>query len=204
MSNRSSFPTPYGVRLGAAVLVALGLAFPADGRGPQLKSEVKRTDPAYREKSMPSQDGVSGLTLEAMEALATKKRLSRDVGRLRALGDELAEHVTSGRPLDYETIVKQTGEVNKRARRLKTWLVLVKTRSGDARDEKIEVDAACIPDTLSTLCARIDSFAASAMFGTEDEYDARKSAQASADLQAIVDLSDGIRQSADRLERARR
>ncbi len=201
MSNRSSSPAPYGVRLGTVLLVALGLAFPAAGMGPQLKGEVKRTDPTYREKLMPRQDGNAGLTLEAMEVLATKKRLSRDVGRLRALRDEMAEHVASGRPLDYVTIVKQTGEVNKRARRLKSWLVLVKA---PPRGEKIEIDAACMPDTLSTLCARIDSFAAAALFDSEEEYDARKSAQASADLQAIVALSDGIRQSAGRLERARR
>ncbi len=139
----------------------------------------------------------------ASEAAAAQLR--EDFRNIQLLRNKLVRHLKSDQPLDYKFIADETGEINKRAGRLKTHLL----RAAPEREQKepepqAELSDAQMSGALVMMCRRIDSFTESPMFKVPDVIDLKQSDKAGRDLRDIIRLSGDIKRAAERLNKTPR
>ncbi|MGH9903349.1 MAG: hypothetical protein ACRD68_16200, partial [Pyrinomonadaceae bacterium] len=93
-----------------------------------------------------------------------------------------------------------TGEINKRAGRLKVHLLL-HVPEGEGREQKAEteLDQEGVKGALVTLCNQIISFVENPVLKSPGTVDVKQSARAGRELQNIIGLSGSISRSAGRL-----
>jgi hypothetical protein len=133
---------------------------------------------------------------------AAAEQLQQDFKRIQVLRNDLALHLTTEGPLDYKTIAGTAGELNKRANRLKSFLVPQTSGGHDERHRnEIELDGALLKAALITLCQRIDSFTGNPVFKVLDVVDVEQAAKAGGDLQGIIRLSARIKDGAERMNK---
>lgn len=136
---------------------------------------------------------------------AAAEQLREDFRNIQILRNKLVRHLQSRKSLDYKLIANGTGEINKRAGRLKTHLLRAAPESEKTGREKreqeqeAEIGDGQLSDALVTMCERIDSFTESPVFKTPDVIDLKESDKAGRDLRDIIQLSGGIRKAAERL-----
>lgn len=148
----------------------------------------------------------TGLTPRRVEDMrgtqAAAEQVKQDFKRIQILRNNLVRHLAADGPLDYKVIAGESAEVNKRASRLRTYLV---PQSQDGRDERprsqIELEGELLRSALITLCQRIDSFTGSPVFKVLGVVDVEKSAAAGRDLQGIIRLSARIKEGAERMNK---
>lgn len=140
--------------------------------------------------------------VDGRAAGAAAEQVREDFKRIQLLRNGLARRLLSGKPLDYKSVADETGEINKRAGRLKTLLVRG-APEGDEKERKrqAEIDEALMAGALVTLCKRIDSFTENPVFNVPDVVDVKHSAKAGEDLENILLLSGLIRKGAERLNK---
>ena len=213
MGNRrvSSSTVAAGLAAAACVL-ALGAA-PARGQqtapgGPPPSgtydpfAEVRERQ--QREAQLRSAEMVaSGRNKDQRSAQVAAEQLRDDFRDIQLMRNKLVRHLQSDRPLDYKLIARETGEIGKRAVRLKTHL-LRQTPGVENKEPEhaVEIGDAQIKDALVTMCRRIDSFTESPVFKVPAVVNVEQSAKAERDLRHVVLLSGGIRKTAERLNKA--
>ncbi|MFL6335023.1 MAG: hypothetical protein ACJ754_17055 [Pyrinomonadaceae bacterium] len=133
---------------------------------------------------------------------AAAEQVKQDFKRIQVLRNNLARHLTSEGQLDYKTIAGAAGELNKRANRLRTFLV---PQTSGGHDEstysQIELDGALLRAALITLCQRIDSFTGNPVFKVLEVVDVEQATKAGGDLQGIIRLSARIKDGAERMNK---
>jgi hypothetical protein len=138
---------------------------------------------------------------------AAAEQLREDFRNIQILRNKLVRHLQSNKPLNYKFIANETGEINKRAGRLKAHLLRASPESEKTEREKkeqepqAEIGDGQVSDALVTMCMRIDSFTESPVFKTPDVIDLKESDKAGRDLRDIIQLSGGIRKTAERLNK---
>jgi hypothetical protein len=173
---------------------------PPGSRDPTAEARERQ----QREARLRSAEMVGGKARTDQRAVeAAVGQMREDFKRIQVLRNELARHLLAGKPLDYEFIADEAAEINRRASRLRTHLV----RDTPADEEKErkkppEIADALMKDALVTLCVRIDSFTENPMFKAPDVVNIEQSAKAGGDLQTIIQLSDAVRKTAERLNKA--
>ena len=200
------------VAIGAAcaLLIALptrvaaqGRSTPSSGRPtPTTRSPVDR-DMYQREMNIKSLE----LDREKRSAIfgtpsdTTIKEVKEDFGRIQDINAEMIHLYQSGSAPDYKRISQAMAEIKRRAERLRTNLVLP---SGKGIDPEHRVQAAAKParSPLLDLNDLITSFVTNPIFANANTIDAELGANAKRDLEGIVDLSDKINKSADKLSKA--
>ena len=132
---------------------------------------------------------------------AAAEQLREDFKNIQILRNKIVRHLQSDKPLDYKFIAAETGEINRRAGRLKTHLLREVTPKGDKKETEtpVEIGDAQMKDALVTMCKRIDSFTESPVFKVPDVVNVEESAKANRDLRHIILLSGGIKRTAERL-----
>lgn len=135
-------------------------------------------------------------------AEAAAEKVRDDFKSIQLLRNRVVRHLLSEKPLDYKFIAEGAGEINKRAGRLKNYLVRA-APEGENR-EPVEIGEGQIKDALVTMCKRIDSFTENPIFKVPAVVDVEQSAKADRDLRHILLLSAGIKRTAERLEGAHR
>ena len=147
--------------------------------------------------------GLATRQVEDMRGVkAAAEQVREDFKRIQILRNNLVRHLASGGPLDYKAVAGDSAEVNKRAGRLRTFLV---PQSTDGRDERpkaqIELEGELLRSALITLCQRIGSFTGNPVFKVLGVVDVEKSAEAGRDLQGIIRLSARIKEGAERMNK---
>jgi hypothetical protein len=103
-------------------------------------------------------------------------------------------------PLDFARVRKESGEVRKRAARLKGYLSLPEVEDAKKQEKAAEIQT---PEALRAAVVRLDglvnSFAWNPVFQKPDVVDLEQSTKASRDLAGIIGLSEQIRRSAEEL-----
>jgi hypothetical protein len=145
-------------------------------------------------------------TVDRRAAEAAAAQLREDFRNIQILRNELVRHLQSDQPLDYKFIADETGEINKRAGRLKTHLLRVapKSEKKEQQERQAELTDTQMSDALVAMCKRIDSFTGSPIFKVPDVIDLKHSDQAGHDLRDIIRLSGHIKRSAEKLHKAPR
>jgi hypothetical protein len=130
-------------------------------------------------------------------------QLKDDFMRLQVVNNDLAQAVSSGSALDFKFVARSASEIKKRASRLKLNLALPEPEK-DAKRPRTEVPAEPehLKTSLSTLDDLILSFVHNPVFQSVNVIDAQMSMKARRDLEAIIDLSDKIKKSSERLSKS--
>lgn len=136
-------------------------------------------------------------------AQAAAEQMREDFRNIQILRNKIVRHLQSDKPLDYKFIAAETGEVNRRAGRLKTHL-LREVAAGDKKEQEtpVEISDEQIKDALVTMCKRIDSFTESPVFKVPEVVNVEQSAKANRDLRHVILLSGGIKRTAERLNKS--
>ena len=132
-------------------------------------------------------------------------QMKDDFRRIQILRNGVVRHLQSGEPLDYKFIARESGEINKRAVRLKTHL-LREAPGGEKKgtEKPADLDGALLTEALVRMCHRIDSFTENPLFKIPEVIDVKDADKAGRDLRDILRLSEGIGKAAERLEKTGR
>jgi hypothetical protein len=159
-----------------------------------------------REAQLRSAEILSGVNkLDRRSAEAAAAQMREDFKAIQVRRNNLVRHLLSEKPFDYKFIAGETEEINKRASRLKANLLReVPEAEKKEQGKQVEIAEAQMKDALVTIVKRIDSFTENPVFKVPDVVDVQQSAKAKRDLQHILLLSDGIRKTAERLNKAQK
>ena len=160
-----------------------------------------------REAQLRSAEMVTGTkppNRRAAEAAAEQMR--DDFRSLQLLRNQVVRHLQSNQSPDYKLIADKTGEINKRASRLKTHLVPEAAPAGEKKEPEKPADIPDekLTDALVRMCRRIDSFTENPVFKQPDVVNVEQSAKAGRDLLEVIRLSDGLNRLSERLDKTRK
>ena len=129
-------------------------------------------------------------------------QIREDFWHIQVVNKQIAQAVVSGASLDPKFIAKSASEIKKRAGRLKYNLMLAEPEK-DTKRPKAEVgtEPEQLQSSLSALSELIIGFVSNPMFQKANTVDAQLSAKARADLDGIIELSDGIKKSSEKLNK---
>ncbi len=201
-------------RTAAAVLLVLAAAATVAAQGPPAgagapgrinpKDETQgRTD---REARLRSAELVATTgQLNQQQLAAAIEQTKNDFKRIQVVRNDLVDLLVSKQPFDYKRLAGQAEEINKRALRLKSFLMKPPAEGQKAAEEKRpEVsapayDEAAMRSALVKLCNTIHSFTGNPMFKNPDVIDVEQPAKAGGDLLVILELSENVKLNAERL-----
>jgi len=126
-----------------------------------------------------------------------------DFNRILTLHNDFARAIASGNTLNYQFVAEATGEIRKRATRLQLTLVLPPDEA-QLEKKSEEFNDSQMKDALIQLCKQIKSFITNPIIETPNTVDADQLLKARRDLQIVVQLSDELRKSANKLSKAKK
>jgi hypothetical protein len=139
---------------------------------------------------------------------AAIEQTKQDFKRIQLLRNDLIDRLVAKQPLDYKLLSGQAEEINKRANRLKSFLVKPAAEAEKNADEKktedpqTEYDEARMKAALIKLCNTIHSFTGNPMFKNPGIVEAEQPVRVGGELMTIINLSENIKKNADRLAKA--
>jgi len=193
-----------------AASAALAQGPPAGAGPPGLKNPKGDTD-AQTDREATLRSGevrAAAGQMNQQRLAAVIEQTKQDFKRIQLIRNDVVDGLVAKKPLDFKLIAKQSGEVNERALRLKSFLMppapVGEKKDGEKEGEKkqaVEYDAEALKGALVKLCNTIYSFTGNQMFQDPGTMDAVKATKAGGDLLNIIELSDQIKRSADRLSK---
>src|SRR3954465_2297676 len=158
-----------------------------------------------REAMMRSAEvGATAEQLNKQRLLAGIEQTKQDFKRIQLVRNDMVDDIVAKKPFDFKQISERADEVNKRAVRLKSYLMpptpeAEKKPEEKSGDKEVFYTEEELKGALVKLCNTIYSFTANEMFKSPGTLDADKSMKAGADLLGIIELSGNIKRSADKL-----
>jgi hypothetical protein len=132
-------------------------------------------------------------------------QIREDFLRIQVINAELAQAIEQPGALDFKAVGQAAAELKKRASRLKFNLSLPEPEERSERPKvEVEVGAEGLRAALVALGPLIEGFAHNPVFKETKVVDARLSAQARRDLEAIIELSGQVKKSSAQLHKAAR
>ena len=131
------------------------------------------------------------------------KKLQEDFKQIQIIRNEIVRIILAEKPFDYKLISDKAGEINKRADRLKAFLIPVDPEDKEkSQKNHVEFDNDGMKGALIQLCNQIASFVDNPVLKTPDRVDVEQSTKAGGDLLSIIELSGIIKRSAERLNKS--
>ena len=152
-------------------------------------------------RSLESKMNARSATIEgyAEELVA---QIKQDFRRIQIIRNELLTAASADKGLEYKHVSDMSAEINKRANRLKTYLVLQNPDTEEKSPKhQPQFGDERIKEALLLLCTRIRNFVENPIFNDLQVIDLQQRAQASRDVRDIIELSAVIRKSAERLNK---
>lgn len=177
---------------------------PAGAGRPAITNPKGETDAQTgREASLRSAEMPASADQSAQRRLAAAiEQTKQDFKRIQLIRNDMIDELLANKPLDYKRVAEQTAEVNKRANRLKVFMMPAKPEEKKEETEnKVELNSEELKGALVKLCNLIRSFTGNPMFKDLSTLDLKESAKAGTDLLAILEISDTARRSAERLSK---
>jgi hypothetical protein len=133
------------------------------------------------------------------------EKVREDFKQIQIVRNALVRKLLADAPLDYKLISAEAGEINKRADRLKTYLLPPLPEEKDkTRQSQIEFDKDEMKDALVRLCNMIAVFIDNPSLKNPGTTDVEQSTKAGGELLSIIELSANVKKSADKLNKAPR
>jgi hypothetical protein len=158
----------------------------------QREADLRNLNPTTRQPE----------TIDPKRVEEAFEQIGKDFKQIQILRNALVRHLKAAGPLDYTAISDEADEINKRANRLKSYLI-ARNKDGDEKEQKSddELNQDQMKIKLVTLCQKIQSFVDNTVFKLPGTVDAQQSAKAGTDLLNIIELSDNVKKNADRLSK---
>jgi hypothetical protein len=202
----------------AAGLFALGLAVPTLAQRTPAGPPAGAGPPANNNPSLDDrirQTNESKLRSTELDAAAESEKEKRiqaaighmkeDFARIQVLRNDIARNLVARKPLDYELVAHQTGEINRRASELNVFM-MAHSPEDKAQDKPTDLESDEMVGSLVRLCKLIDSFTENPALKNAATLDVKEvgkareeKARADKDLLEIIRLSESIRKASTRL-----
>lgn len=128
--------------------------------------------------------------------------VEQDFEQLQLVNHTLASAAQGGAALDYDVIKKHSGEVRKRASRLKSSLALPEVKGQPAQFKLLETQTPeALRSAVASLDALVNAFAYNPVFRELNVVDLEHSSKAARDLAGIISLSERINKSASEMSK---
>jgi hypothetical protein len=197
------------LRLAAAASIVLFAVAAAHAQGPPpgtgspavINPKGDTDAQTNREAMMRSAEvGATTEQLNNQRLLAGIEQTKQDFKRIQLVRNDMVDDIVAKKPFDFKQISERAEEVNKRAVRLKAYL-MPPTPEVEKKPEPKEIlyTDEELKGALVKLCNTIYNFTGNEMFKNPGMLDAEKSMKAGADLLSIIELSSNIKRSADKL-----
>lgn len=128
-------------------------------------------------------------------------QIREDFRRIQVVDNEVMRAVVNNKALDYKQIAEAAGEIKKCAARLKTNLVFPEPDGDEQRQERLDPDTAGLKPSLIALDKLILGFVHNPIFKDAGVVDAKLGGKARRDLESIIELSDKLKKSAERMRK---
>ena len=128
-------------------------------------------------------------------------QIKDDFRHIQLVNRDMMRAVQSGSVLDYKVISEAASEIKKRAARLKTNLVFPEAEKTGERQKSQDPEANGLPPSLMALDNLIYSFVTNPVFRETGVVDTKLGSKARDDLERIIELSDKVRKSAERMSK---
>ena len=191
--------------LAVAVAAAAAQGRPPDAGAPgRVNPKDSTQSQTNREARLRSAEiGASSEQVNHQRLAAAIEQTKNDFKRIQLLRNDLIDLLVSKRALDYKQLSEQADEINKRANRLKSFLMKSpeKEDGGEKKGEATPAvyDEPAMRSALVKLCNTIHSFTGNPMFKNPAVVDAQQPARAGSDLLAIIELSENVKHNAERM-----
>ena len=204
-------------RASAAALLLLVASAVASAQGPPAGAGAPgRVNPKDETQGRTNREArLRSAELEATSVQVNQKQLAaaieqtkNDFKRIQLVRNDLVDLLVSKQPFEYKQLAEQAEEINKRAHRLKSFLMKPPPEATQAAGEKKPEAAPPVYDeagmraALVKLCNTIHSFTGNPMFKNPDVVDATQPAKAGGELLTILDLSESVKLNAERMAKA--
>ncbi|MDQ3685684.1 MAG: hypothetical protein M3430_08785 [Acidobacteriota bacterium] len=172
------------------------------GTRPESDSERRARDRREREFNLRMAEREGRRPIERRETRLDLAQIKEDFMRIQIINDALVKTSARADALDLKFVSKSAAEIRKRAERLKYNLALPETEK-DVKPPKAEVGAevGLLKSSLSALDKLINGFVTNPAFASADVVDAQSAVKARRDLEAIIELSGGIKKSGEKLSK---
>lgn len=168
---------------------------------PDLKREQRNRE--VREANLRNAETKAILErIDQKRVAAAIEQVKEDFKEIQIVRNQMVRNLLASKPLDYKLIAGETGEIHKRADRLKTYLMPPVPEKKDAPPKsQIDFNGDEMKDALVRLCNLIAGFIDNPVLKTPDKVDVEQSAKAGSDLLMIIEMSGNIKRSAERLSK---
>jgi len=178
---------------------------PAGAGRPAITNPKGDTDAQTgREASLRSAETPATADQSAQRRLAAAlEQTKQDFKRIQLIRNDMIDELLANKAFDYKRIAEQTAEVNKRANRLKFFMMPAKPEEKKKETEnQVELSSDEVKASLIKLCNLVRSFTGNPMFKDLSTLDLKESAKANGDLLAIIEISENVRRNAERLSKS--
>lgn len=193
----------------ACLLIVMANTIPArQSRAPEGPKDLKREqrDREVREANLRTIETRVAIDKRDQKRIeAAIEQVKQDFRQIQIIRNELVRTLLAEKPLDFKLISDRAGEINKRADRLKTYLMppVSEVKEKNQKDQT-ELNNEEIKGALVRLCNQIASFIENPVLKTPGINDVEQSAKAGNELVTIIQLSDNIKKSAEKITKATR
>jgi len=168
---------------------------------PDLKREQRNRE--VREANLRTVEAKADVErIDQKRVAAAIEQVKEDFKQIQVVRNQMVRNLLAGKPLEFKLIAHETGEIHKRADRLKSYLMPpAPDKDGGHHKSQIEFANDEMKDALVRLCNLIAGFIDNPVLKTPDKVDVEQSAKAGGDLIMIIELSGNIKRSAERLSK---
>jgi hypothetical protein len=173
--------------------------------GPNLKAETRQKE--MRETMLRNAEsgaaiGVSGGKRDEKRIEAAIEQMKQDFRQIQIVRNELVRNLLSEKPLDFKLVSDKAAEINKRADRLKTYLIPPSAEAKEKNEKPhVEFNQDQMKGALVQLCNRIALFIDSPALKTPGTVDVEQATKTGGELLSIIELSGNIKRSAEKLSK---
>ena len=149
-----------------------------------------------------SEAGATIAKIDQRRVEAAIKQVKDDFKQIQIVRNELVRTLLADKPLDYKVISDKAADINKRAGRLKTFLI---PPTADEKDKgqknQVDLDKDEMKGALVQLCNLVAGFIDNPVLKNPGVTNVEQSIKAGGDLLSIIQLSNNIKRSAERLNK---
>jgi len=158
-----------------------------------------------REAALRSITMIGPNTRDPREQQALLEQMNGDFRKIQIIRLGMIQNIAAGKSFEYKRLADDSSEIKKRAARLKLALALREDGGSDGPEPApVEFGTDTIQNAASDLCLEISRFTTNPLFKEGAVYNIRYAKEADKTLETIIELSENIKTSADKLRRSSR
>ena len=146
----------------------------------------------------------AGRDLSGSISPAVLERFNNDLKRIQIVRMGLVRDIKDAKLFEYDRLIRDTAEIRSRAGRIRAFFADAEKQTDDKPGVRMaEYDETTIQEAVFNLCLEISRFIENPIFRSKPAYTARDAAEAAKTLDAVIELSSNIKNSAEALQKGK-